>query len=116
MRIGFVGGGTGGHFYPLIAVAEKLTTHQYKPEMYYFGPSPYDKELLTKYGITFVSCPAGKLRNYFSIQNFFDIFRNFFGFLSLFGNFMLFIPMSSLVREATPVSRFCWLRVFYVFQ
>ncbi|MEN9922230.1 MAG: hypothetical protein RL097_507 [Candidatus Parcubacteria bacterium] len=80
MRIGFVGGGTGGHFYPLIAVAEKLTTHQYKPEMYYFGPSPYDKELLTKYDITFVSCPAGKLRNYFSIQNFFDIFRNFFGF------------------------------------
>ncbi|NCN11731.1 UDP-N-acetylglucosamine--N-acetylmuramyl-(pentapeptide) pyrophosphoryl-undecaprenol N-acetylglucosamine transferase [Candidatus Kaiserbacteria bacterium] len=79
MKIGFVGGGTGGHFYPLIAVADELNKSEYKPELYYFGPSRYDKDSLTKYGITFVYCPAGKLRNYFSIQNFIDIFRNFFG-------------------------------------
>ena len=79
MRIGFVGGGTGGHFYPLIAVAEKLSTSQYSPELYYFGPSPYDKEALERHDIRFVSCPAGKLRRYFSIQNFLDVFRNFFG-------------------------------------
>lgn len=79
MRIGFVGGGTGGHFYPLIAVAEELETLNPKPEMYYFGPNPYAPELLTKHGITFVSCPAGKLRRYFSIQNFLDFFRTFVG-------------------------------------
>lgn len=79
MRIGFVGGGTGGHFYPLIAVAEELESVNPKPEMYYFGPNPYSPELLEKHGITFVSCPAGKLRRYFSIQNFLDFFRTFFG-------------------------------------
>ena len=77
MRIGFVGGGTGGHFYPLIAVAEELETMAPAPEMYYFGPSPYNPELLTQHNITYVKCPAGKLRNYFSVQNFIDIFRTF---------------------------------------
>jgi UDP-N-acetylglucosamine--N-acetylmuramyl-(pentapeptide) pyrophosphoryl-undecaprenol N-acetylglucosamine transferase len=79
MRIGFVGGGTGGHFYPLIAVAEVLVDASEKPELYYFGPDQYDADLLREHNITFVSCPAGKLRLYFSIQNFFDIFRNFIG-------------------------------------
>jgi UDP-N-acetylglucosamine--N-acetylmuramyl-(pentapeptide) pyrophosphoryl-undecaprenol N-acetylglucosamine transferase len=79
MKIGFVGGGTGGHFYPLIAVAEVLKEAPEKPELYYFGPEPYSQELLTLHNIRFVYCPAGKLRLYFSIQNFLDIFRNFFG-------------------------------------
>ncbi len=79
MKIGFVGGGTGGHFYPLIAVAHELKNSEYKPDLYYFGPSPYDADLLNKLNISFISCPAGKLRRYFSIQNFFDIFRSFFG-------------------------------------
>lgn len=79
MRIGFVGGGTGGHFYPLIAVANVLNKNDQKPELYYFGPSPYDKNLLLENNVLYISCPAGKLRRYFSIQNFFDIFRSFFG-------------------------------------
>ncbi len=79
MRIGFVGGGTGGHFYPLIAVVEALAAYPEKPELYYFGPEPYNAELLSQHNVTFISCPAGKLRLYFSIQNFFDLFRNFFG-------------------------------------
>lgn len=79
MRIGFVGGGTGGHFYPLIAVAHELNASEQSPELYYFGPSPYNKELLTTNNIRYIYCPAGKLRRYFSIQNFFDIFRSFFG-------------------------------------
>lgn len=80
MRIGFVGGGTGGHFYPLIAVAEELAQSGENPRLYYFGPEPYDAELLLTHNIEFVYNPAGKLRLYFSIQNFFDLFRNFFGF------------------------------------
>lgn len=79
MRIGFVGGGTGGHFYPLIAVADALNKSDYKPELFYFGPSPHDEEALGQHNIRYISCPAGKLRLYFSIQNFLDIFRNFFG-------------------------------------
>ena len=79
MRIGFVGGGTGGHFYPLMAVAYELNASEAQPELFYFGPSPYEKTQLEKFDIRYVYCPAGKLRRYFSFQNFIDIFRNFFG-------------------------------------
>ncbi|MCA9361765.1 UDP-N-acetylglucosamine--N-acetylmuramyl-(pentapeptide) pyrophosphoryl-undecaprenol N-acetylglucosamine transferase, partial [Candidatus Kaiserbacteria bacterium] len=70
---------TGGHFYPLMAVAHELLSSEQRPDLYYFGPEPYDKPELDRYGVKYVSCPAGKLRRYFSIQNFIDIFRNFFG-------------------------------------
>lgn len=79
MRIGFVGGGSGGHFYPLIAVAEAFEGQQPTPELYYFGPSPYDVALLKKHNITYVYTPAGKLRRYFSLQNFVDFFRSIAG-------------------------------------
>jgi len=79
MRIGFVGGGTSGHFNPLIAVADELRGMQPQLEFFYFGPEPYNQELLDLHQMRFVWCPAGKLRRYFSIQNFFDIFRSFFG-------------------------------------
>lgn len=79
MKIAFVGGGTGGHFYPLIAVAEELHDKNPQAELYYFGPAPYNKDELARMNITYIYCPAGKLRRYFSIQNFFDMFRSFFG-------------------------------------
>lgn len=92
MRIGLVGGGTGGHFYPLIAVAEVLQDHAEQPEMLYFGPSPYDPELLQKHGIKYVYCPAGKLRRYFSLQNVIDIFRTIGGVFSAIGKLYRYYP------------------------
>lgn len=80
-RIMFVGGGTGGHFYPLIAIAETLNALQSSPELYYIGPDPYDSEALAEERIQFVRCPAGKTRRYHSLRNFFDIFKTFYGFL-----------------------------------
>jgi UDP-N-acetylglucosamine--N-acetylmuramyl-(pentapeptide) pyrophosphoryl-undecaprenol N-acetylglucosamine transferase len=79
MRIFLVGGGTGGHFYPLMGVADALYEHNPKPELYYMGPDTYDEEALTVRNIRFIYCPAGKLRRYFSVQNILDIFRSFFG-------------------------------------
>lgn len=79
MRIGLVGGGSGGHFYPLLAVAEELQQTAQQPRLYYFGPSPYNKTELTPRDIEYVYCPAGKIRRYFSVQNVIDLFRTFFG-------------------------------------
>jgi UDP-N-acetylglucosamine--N-acetylmuramyl-(pentapeptide) pyrophosphoryl-undecaprenol N-acetylglucosamine transferase len=44
--------------------------------------SPYDTEALIENNITFIPISAGKIRRYFSISNFFDIFRTTFGIIS----------------------------------
>tara|TARA_Y100000310_G_scaffold345555_1_gene466533 strand:+ start:72733 stop:73866 length:1134 start_codon:yes stop_codon:yes gene_type:complete len=86
MKIVFTGGGTGGHFYPIIAVAEavrkiarerKLLT----PELYYIAPHPYDKRALFEHDIVFKASPAGKIRTYMSVLNFFDFFKTGWGII-----------------------------------
>jgi UDP-N-acetylglucosamine--N-acetylmuramyl-(pentapeptide) pyrophosphoryl-undecaprenol N-acetylglucosamine transferase len=82
MRIMFVGGGSGGHFYPLIAVAEALRARtDHTAQLYYIGPEPYSQSELDRLHIHFVACPAGKQRRYFSLQNFIDPFKVMAGLL-----------------------------------
>lgn len=86
MKIIFTGGGTGGHFYPIIAIVEsiKKITKEKKlitPEMYFFAPAPYNQGLLYDHQIKFKKVIAGKWRRYFSILNFFDIFKTAWGIL-----------------------------------
>ncbi len=85
MKIVFAGGGTGGHFYPIIAIAEqvnKVVDEQkiVEARLYYFSNSPYDKNALFETGLEYHYVPAGKLRIYFSLQNFIDGFKMIFGF------------------------------------
>ena len=84
MKILFTGGGTGGHFYPIIAVAEAVNDlvrerKLLEPELIYAAPEPYDREMLIANGIKFVPTAAGKIRNYFSVLNFFDYFKTAWG-------------------------------------
>lgn len=94
-RIVLVGGGSGGHFYPLIATAEALNDYRrngYELKLFYFGPTPYDAELLRTHDIAFVSCPSGKWRKYFSLLNFFDLFKLAAGFFVAFLKLYLIYP------------------------
>lgn len=89
MKIVFTGGGTGGHFYPIIAVAEavqKLVAEQrlLAPELYYIAPTPYDQEALFANNVQYVACPAGKLRRYFDLKNVSDIFVTISGVVRAF--------------------------------
>ena len=65
MKIAFTGGGTGGHFYPIIAVSEAVHDIVDREKilglkLYYFSDAPYDKEALYEQGIEFRQIPAGK--------------------------------------------------------
>lgn len=85
------GGGTGGHFYPLIAVADQLreickNEKLLPPEIYFMAPDPYNKKELFDHEITFVPVMAGKRRVSPSasgkILNLIDIFKMGIGVLS----------------------------------
>jgi len=79
MRIVLTGGGTGGHFYPLIAVAEAIEEYVrervlIEPELYYIGPAPFELTALMEHDIEFIPSPAGKMRRYPSILNILGVF------------------------------------------
>lgn len=86
MKILFTGGGTGGHFYPIIAVAEAVYEKSTEkkillPKLYFMGPSKYNPRALFDNNITFVQVPAGKIRRYFSLLNITDIFKTLYGMI-----------------------------------
>jgi len=87
MKILLTGGGTGGHFYPLVAVAEAINQvvkeEKLLPvKLYYMSDSPHDADMLLENNIEYVNISAGKVRRYFSLLNFFDLFKTFFGIIS----------------------------------
>ena len=97
MKILLTGGGTGGHFYPLIAVAQQLriiarAEKLLEPDLIYMAPSPYDKEALFENGIRFKHISAGKQRRYFSLKNFFDMFKIVWGICNAMWKVFLIYP------------------------
>ncbi len=97
MKILFTGGGTGGHFYPIIAISEEIReiTKEQKllaPKLYYMAPTPYNPRELFDHEITFIRTPAGKMRKYFSIRNFFDLFKTGFGIIGAVVNIFFIFP------------------------
>ncbi|HEY4513199.1 MAG TPA: UDP-N-acetylglucosamine--N-acetylmuramyl-(pentapeptide) pyrophosphoryl-undecaprenol N-acetylglucosamine transferase [Candidatus Paceibacterota bacterium] len=87
MKIVFAGGGTGGHFYPIIAVVQKVNQiidkeHIIGAKLYFISDSPYDKQVLSENGLLYEEISAGKVRTYFSLKNFTDIFKSFFGIVN----------------------------------
>lgn len=96
MRIVLVGGGTGGHFYPLMAIAEAIRERDKSAgensDLYYMGPEAYNAEALSELSIKYVYCPAGKQRVYRSILNVLDKFKIIFGIGCAFFKLLILYP------------------------
>ncbi len=97
MKIIYTGGGTGGHFYPLMAVSEQVRKLVYKnklvfPTEYYFSSKNIYPEMLSSKNIKHSWVPSGKNRLYFSFLNFTDMFKIGFGVIVAFFKLLIIYP------------------------
>lgn len=94
MRILLVGGGSGGHLFPLVAVAKKLKEKLgEEAQLLYVGSGAFiEKEVMTKEGIVSKHIMTGKVRRYFSILNFLDFFKVPLGFVQALWILLFFMP------------------------
>ena len=109
MKIVLTGGGSGGHFYPLIAVTRSIfkiaeDERIAKVEIILMSDDPMDKNLLDKEGIKFVKISAGKIRRYFSFKNLSDGIKTFFGIIFTF--FVLYKILPDVIFSKGGYSAF----------
>lgn len=94
MRILLTGGFTGGHLFPLVAVARKIREKiGDEAELLYVGTGvKIEKETMLAEGIPAKYILAGKVRRYFSLLNFVDFFKIPVGFLQSLWILLSFMP------------------------
>jgi len=82
MRIVLTGGGTGGSVAPLLAIAEEIKKNYPETKFLFIGTRRGlpEREMMKDYNFEFCQIFSGKLRRYFSWQNFLDIIRLKIGF------------------------------------
>ena len=96
IRIVLTGGGSGGHIYPLLAVADSIkkwaADSGHICEITYMGPADNYISLFKERGIAVQTVASGKLRRYFSFKNFLDIPKFFIGFFQAIFKLYLIMP------------------------
>jgi UDP-N-acetylglucosamine--N-acetylmuramyl-(pentapeptide) pyrophosphoryl-undecaprenol N-acetylglucosamine transferase len=95
-RVILTGGGSGGHVYPLLAVADVLQKKAgelgFDYEMIYVGQHDAFTPLFEARGIRIETIAAGKLRRYFSLENFLDVPKFFIGLIQAFWKIYIIMP------------------------
>jgi UDP-N-acetylglucosamine--N-acetylmuramyl-(pentapeptide) pyrophosphoryl-undecaprenol N-acetylglucosamine transferase len=76
--VAFAGGGTAGHVFPGIAIAEELGL----PVLWIGSSTGVERKLVTEAGVAFRGIPAGKLRRYLSLRNLSDIAKTVAGIIA----------------------------------
>lgn len=97
MRILFTGGGTGGHFFPLLAVIreiKKVAEDQQilDLELFYMGPKTPYETMLAEEAVMIFRVSSGKMRRYFSPLNIIDAFRLAFGIVRALWKMFFLVP------------------------
>jgi len=89
LKIIFTGGGSGGHTMPAVSIISSLKiikAYSSKDiDILYIGSfNGVEKNIIKSLEIPYKSISTGKLRRYFSIKNFFDIFNIILGIMQSF--------------------------------
>lgn len=93
MRIVLTGGGTGGHLFPLIAVAQKIREKRPGVEFVFMGPAgKMEKNIIGKTGVRMKKILSGKRRRYFSPLNFLDFFKVPVGIIQSLWHLLVLMP------------------------
>ncbi len=104
MKILFTGGGTGGHIFPIIAIAREIRriySNGEKLEFFYIGPEDqFASILFSQEGIKVKKIMAGKIRRYFDLKSLFQniidlLFKIPIGFFQAF--FYIFFLAPDLI-------------------
>lgn len=97
MRILFTGGGTGGHFFPIIAIVREIKDIAEEErildtQFFYLGPKTAGEEVLEKEGVIISHITTGKIRRYFSFWNFVDALKIGWGLAQSFWRLFVLMP------------------------
>ncbi len=96
IKILMTGGGSGGHLYPLVAVAGELARaldeRGYRADVRYFGSPGAHSHVLETAGVRITHITSSKMRTYFDVRNFFEPLRFFWGFLVALVKVFFFMP------------------------
>lgn len=62
LRVLIAGGGTGGHVFPALAVAQALRAHDPAARLVFVGADGLERELVPAHGFELIQLPAGRLK------------------------------------------------------
>lgn len=97
-KIILTGGGTAGHIWPLIAVAEALKVNKRVGIKYIGSFSGMEKNIVKNADIQFTGIVVGKFRAYFSILNFIDLFKIVIGLIQTYFIIITYKPNVVLAK------------------
>ncbi len=116
MRIVLTGGGTGGHIFPILAVARELKKQLGEKEdleLLFLGPEgKLEKRVMEKELIPIKNIISGKFRRYFSLQNFLDALKLPVGIVQSLWHLLVFMPDAVFAKggyASVPVALAAWL-------
>lgn len=114
MRIVLTGGGSGGHLFPLIAVAKKIK-EKLGPEaefLYVGSGAQMEREAMEQERIAVKNVKSGKMRRYFSLRNFSDALKIPIGIVQSFWILLRFMPDAVFSKggyASVPIVIAAWL-------